>query len=117
MADLETIKSLVWRILNGMPIEIFDEENYAVWENCMWELTDTRDASQGEYSGTRIIGSANILFAYNIVRLKSLKESVDSDYDAELYNLDIFKKVLELLQEDKLIRKKPHKVRETFKVV
>ena len=65
--DYSKIKELVWRTINGMPIEIFDEENYSVWENNVWELTSLRDSSQGEYYGTRIIGSANIFIAYNIM--------------------------------------------------
>lgn len=115
--DYISLKNPVWRIINGMPIEIFDEENYAVWQNSSWELTSPRDSSQGEYSGTRIIGSANILFAYNIVRLKTLSLQANEQRNFELYSLDAFRKILDLLQQDRLIRKKPHKIRQTFKVV
>jgi hypothetical protein len=115
--DYNKIKDLVWRTINGMPIEIFDDENFAVWENSVWELTVARDYSQGDFHGTRIIGSANILIAYNIVRLKSFKEAFDNQKDIALYSLEVFRKVLELLEQDKLIRKKPSNLRKTFKVV
>ena len=41
MTDDEAV-SLVWKILGGMPVEVFDEDDGSVWENTMWELVRPR---------------------------------------------------------------------------
>jgi hypothetical protein len=115
--DYSSIKNTVWRILSGTPIQIVDDETYSVLESALWELHSPRDSSQGEYSGTRIIGSANIVFAYSIVRIKTVQHAMDSNTDIDLASFETFKTILELLQQDNLVRKNPIKVRKTFKVV
>jgi hypothetical protein len=112
-----SLKQAVWKILVGMPIEVFDEETHSVWENELWELVAPRASDEGEYSGTRIIGSANIVVAFNIVRSELISKNQYDQDEFEDYSMDTFKELLEQLQQEKLIRKKPHKVRQSFKLI
>jgi hypothetical protein len=101
---------LVWRIVSGIPVEVFDEENHSVWSSELWELVSPR--TSGDYAGQRIIGSANLVSAYNIFYLKSISDGIEmSDLLAE------FKTTLHYLEQQKLIRRRPDKVRATFKTV
>jgi hypothetical protein len=108
------LKQAVWKILVGMPIQVFDEETHSVWENDLWELVSPRAQDEGDYAGSRIIGSANIVVAFNIVRVQLIDKPID---DIESYSMELYKQLLEQLQQEKLIRKKPHKVRQSFKLV
>ncbi len=101
--------ALVWRILSAIPIEIVD--NHVVLHSETWELVTPR--TEGDYIGSRVIGTANIVSAYNLLHLKMMADPAtrDSDYLAE------YKAVLEQLATQKLIRKLPSKVREQFRAV
>lgn len=101
---------LVWRILSGIPVEVFDEENHSVWSSDLWELVTPRPS--GDYVGQRTIGSANIISAYNLFYLKILASG-----EAIADPLSEFKATLEYLESNKLIRRRPDKVRATFKTV
>jgi hypothetical protein len=103
---------LVWKVLSGMPIEVFDEENYSVWENEVWELV--RPRPEGDFAGTRIIGSANMVTALNMLHQKML---IEYEFNNASNAMDTFKEILDELQQERLIRKKPQKIRETFKIV
>lgn len=101
--------SLVWKILSGIPVEIYDEDYESVWANEVWELVEPRES--GDYVGSHDIGSANITIAVNI-----LKQALVVDQ----YNIDCFeafKEILDTLAKEHYIRKKPSMVRKTFKVV
>lgn len=101
---------LVWRILSGIPIEVFDESDRSVWSSELWELVTPRNA--GDHAGQRTIGSANIVSAYNVFYLKLLatQDSVDNAL------LD-FKNTLAYLETHKLIRRRPETLRSTFRTV
>jgi hypothetical protein len=101
---------LVWRILSGIPIEVYDETDYSVWSSEMWELVAAR--TEGDFAGQRTIGSANIISAYNLFHLKMIAnhETVDN-------TLAEFKSTLDYLEKNKLIRRRPEKLRSTFKTV
>lgn len=111
MKDSEAV-DLVWKIIGGMPVEVFDEDTDEVWENGVWELVNLRP--EGDFAGTRVIGSANLVSALNMLFQKMLinSPSVTSDDSMKLFNL-----ALDQLQERKLIRRKPERVRESFKVI
>ena len=102
---------LVWRILSGIPVEVFDEDNYSVWSNDLWELTQPR--VDGDYAGQRTIGSANIVSAYNLLHIQLLRDATEQPTES----LAIFKTVLEELQSNNLVRKRPDRLRATFKTV
>ena len=106
---------IVWKVLRGMPIEVFDDENHSVWENCVWELVNTR--LEGDFKGSRVIGSANVVAALNILHQKILVRYTEAEEDTTKISMNLFKNILEALSEQKLIRRKPEKLRQTFKVV
>ena len=105
---------MVWKILGGMPIEVFDEDDDTVWENETWELVKTR--SEGDYKDSRAIGSANLITALNMVHQRLLVDGTISD-DITALSHDIFNNILETFTEDKLIRKRPENIRKTFQLV
>jgi len=102
---------LVWRILSGMPVEVFDDDSGDIWYNELYELVNPR--SEGDFSGSREIGSANLVTALNLIHQKLLiKNTSDSaDLSMKMFNEAMFN-----LQEQRLIRRKPDKIRESFKV-
>ena len=59
---------LVWKIIQGMPIEVFDDDSGEIWENDTWELVRSR--TEGDYAGSRAIGSANLVTALNMLHQK-----------------------------------------------
>lgn len=101
---------LVWRILSGIPIEVFDESDHSVWSSELWELVTPR--SIGDHAGQRTIGSANIVSAYNVFYLKLL-----ANHDSVDNALLDFKNTLAYLETNKLIRRRPEMVRSTFRTV
>ena len=64
----ESACRIVWNILKGMPIEVFDEDEGSIWENDTYELV--RPRTEGDFEGTRAIGSANIVTALNMINQK-----------------------------------------------
>jgi len=104
------ISDLVFKIIGGMPVEVFDEDDGTIWENELWELVTPRP--EGDFAGTRAIGSANLVTALNMVHQKLLIHSNNPEN-----SLEVFNRAMNQLQEQKLIRHKPQKVRETFKIV
>jgi hypothetical protein len=101
---------LVWKILSGIPVEVFDDENHSVWSSELWELVTPRPS--GDFVGQRTIGSANLITAYNLFYLKLLSSGDDSSCA-----LDDFKSTLNYLEQNKLIRRHPEKIRATFRAV
>jgi hypothetical protein len=113
--NIDELVQIVWKVLRGMPIEVFDDENYSVWENCVWELVDSR--LEGDFKGSRVIGSANVVAALNILHQKILVRYTEAEEDTTKISMSLFKNILEALSEQKLIRRKPEKLRQTFKIV
>ena len=105
---------MVWKILGGMPIEVFDEDDDTVWENETWELVKTR--TEGDYKDSRAIGSANLITALNMVHQRLLVDGTKSD-DITKLSHEIFNNILETFIENKLIRKRPENIRKTFQLV
>ena len=108
---------IVWNILKGMPIEVFDEDENSIWENDLYELVQMR--TEGDFEGTRMIGSANLVTALNILNQKLVINNVANNNisDTAERSYKLFQEVLDELQERKFIRKIPSKVRSTFKVI
>ena len=101
---------LVWKILSGIPVEVFDEESYSVWSSELWELVVPR--STGDFIGKRTIGSANIISAYNLFYIKLISSGQSSENA-----LADFKTTLDYLEQNKLIRRRPDHIRATFRAV
>lgn len=104
-------------ILTGAPVKIFDEESYSVLENELWELVHYR--LDGDYKGTRIIGSANIALAFNIVHQSMILDTIHIENPSNSLErcAEAFNTALSTLQQQRLIRKKPHRVRQSFYLV
>ena len=115
--DQESACRIVWNILKGMPIEVFDEEEGSIWENDTYELV--RPRTEGDFEGTRIIGSANIVTALNMINQKLVIDNVANEdiKNTADQSFKLFSEVIDQLQEMKLIRKIPSKVRSTFKII
>jgi hypothetical protein len=103
-------EKMVWKILSGIPIEVFDEDDGTVWENETWELVRSR--SQGDFAGSRSIGSANIVTALNLIHQRLLIDAKEPD--AAQKSQEYFSLILEDLCVKKQIRKKPELVRREF---
>ena len=115
--DQESACRIVWNILKGMPIEVFDEEEGSIWENDTYELV--RPRTEGDFEGTRMIGSANIVTALNMINQKLVIDNVANEdiKNTADQSFKLFSEVIDQLQEKKLIRKIPSKVRSTFKII
>lgn len=100
---------LVWKVLSGIPMDATDEETGFKWESAVWELVIPR--FDGDFKGSRLIGSANLVTACSLLQLK-----ISSDI-TKIDSFEEFNKALQELAEYRLIRKRPEKVRETFKVI
>ena len=115
--QLSEASGLVWKIIQGMPIEVFDDDSGEIWENDTWELVRSR--TEGDFTGSRVIGSANLVTALNILHQKLIIKSASHNQYVPTgdQSLELFSEVMSSLQQRKLIRKRPEKVRETFKIV
>ena len=107
-------EKMVWKILSGIPIEVFDEDDGSVWENETWELVKSR--SQGDFAGSRDIGSANIVTALNLIHQRLLIDSSLNE-DAAITSQRYFSEILDELCVKRQIRKKPDLIRKTFTVL
>lgn len=114
MEQSEKYESMVWKILSGIPIEVFDEDDGTIWENETWELVMSR--SQGDFAGSRAIGSANIITALNMIHQRLLISTNTSD-DAAQTSQRYFVEILDDLCIKKKIRKKPELVRKQFTIL
>ena len=103
-------EKMVWKILSGIPIEVFDEDDGTVWENETWELVQSR--SQGDFAGSRMIGSANIVTALNLIHQRLLIDAKEPD--AAQKSQEYFSLILDDLCVKKQIRKKPELMRREF---
>ena len=118
MVSHDKAKKLIYKVLSSMPIDVFDDDDGTVWESSNFQLNTPRP--EGDFEGSREIGAANIVSAFNLLHQKMLiaelsKEEGFSDCADECFEL--FTNVMDDLQESKLVRKRPESIRETFKVI
>ena len=118
MVSHDKAKKLIYKVLSSMPIDVFDDDDGSIWESSNFELYSPRP--EGDFEGSREIGAANIVSAFNLLHQKLLiaelsKEDGFSDCADECFEL--FTNVMDELQTTKLIRKRPESIRETFKVI
>lgn len=107
---LQELSSIAWKVLKSIPIEILDDDTDQLLENPTWELVNPR--LEGDFEGSRVIGSGNIVTAYNLLQHKLIAEN--SNHESSMYAFNL---VLAHLESEKLIRKKPEKQRQSFKIV
>ena len=101
-----------------MPIDVFDDDDGSIWESSHFELYTPRP--EGDFEGSREIGAANIVSAFNLLHQKMLiaelsKEDGFSDCTDECFEL--WTNVMDELQKTNLIRRRPEVIRETFKII
>ena len=105
-------KKLIWKVLSSMPIDVFDDDEGSIWESSSYELNDPRP--EGDYE------AANLVSAFNLLHQKMLIAELSNDdgfSDCGEEALDLFKDVMDDFEQEKLIRKRPEHVRETFRVI
>lgn len=100
---------LVWGILSGVPMEVVDSDLEETWSSDLWELVSPR--TSGDMAGSKVIGSANLIAAYNIIHDKVVAARQDID------TLDYFRQILDNLVTERRIRKCPERVRQNFRVI
>ena len=66
----EKAKKLIYKVLSSMPIDVFDDEEGTVWESTNFELYSPRP--EGDFEGSREIGAANIVSAFNLLHQKMI---------------------------------------------
>jgi hypothetical protein len=109
---------LIRKVVTSMPIDVWDEDTGEVWEACTWELFDPRP--EGDCAGSREIGAANLISAFNLLHQKMLISELskeDFDETIEYRSLELFKEIMEQLEKERIIRKTPTSLRENFKVI
>ena len=114
----EKAKKLVWKVLSSMPIDVFDDEDGSIWESTNYELRDPR--IEGDFKGSREIGAANIVSAFNLLHQKMLIAELSKDdgfSDCADECIELFSNIMDDLQDAKLVRKRPEHLRETFTVI
>ena len=63
-------KKLIYKVLSSMPIDVFDDDEGTIWESSNFELYTPRP--EGDFEGSREIGAANIVSAFNLLHQKML---------------------------------------------
>lgn len=109
---------LIRKVITSMPIDVWDDDTEEVWEACTWELFDPRP--EGDCAGSREIGAANLISAFNLLHQKMLISELskeDFDETIEYRSLELFKEIMEQLEKERIIRKTPTSLRENFKVI
>lgn len=94
---------LVISVLQGQEINI-EEDNVLRLSN-NWELVNARE------NGSRVIGSANIMASVNLLTAKLLAEQ------KSIPVVSYFNAILAYLESEHIIRKKPEKTRQGFRVI
>ena len=105
------INELVKRIVSGMPVEVFDDDSGEVWANVVFELV--RPRLEGDFKGSREIGSANLVTALNLIHQKLL---IQNNAQSSELSLKMFNEAMSCLQAERFIHNKPEKMREAFQV-
>lgn len=111
-------RKLVWKVISSMPIDVWDDEDGSVWESASYELREPRP--EGDYEGSREIGAANLVSAFNLLHQKMLIAELSSEdgfSDCAEEALDLFKDVMDDFEKENLIRKRPEHIRENFIVI
>ena len=135
--NYETLKDKIKNILSDIPADLYDEDSGTLFQGDTWELVQDRDPSifedeidwdEEEIVDAKAVGSANLIVA-NTVLLKALKDNngllselkrVSSNnqiYGTKESAEELFQLVMQDLEDERIIRKKPEVVREGFKIV
>ena len=103
-------------ILEDTPHDVYNEYEETVYESCIWELAEERKT--GVARGSRRIGSANMLLANStVMEYFNLHDQDLTEEDMSEVSLQIFKSIVESLEDDRVLRHAPESIRESFTVI
>jgi len=139
--NYDDLKKKIAEILEDLPADLYDDDSGVLFQADTWELVNNRDLSiyeeedqeeleieeEDDYD-LKYIGSANLIVA-NTVLKKALQGSLEplaelkrvssnnTVYHTKESVEDLFELIMQDLEEERIIRKKPEIVRQGFKVV
>lgn len=137
--NYDDLKKKIAEILEDLPADLYDDDSGVLFQADTWELVNNRDLSiyeedqeeleieEDDYD-LKYIGSANLIVA-NTVLKKALQGSLEplaelkrvssnnTVYHTKESVEDLFELIMQDLEEERIIRRKPEIVRQGFKVV
>jgi hypothetical protein len=139
--NYENLKDKIATILLDHPADLFDDDKGLLFETDTWELVNdrdlpeyTEDTNDEEYEDllkewdAKAVGSANLIVANTLLKkvlsqnaeiIKELQRVSSNNiiYEARESADELFELIMSDLENEKIIRKKPEFVRQSFKVV
>ena len=139
--NYENLKNKIASILLDHPADLFDDDRGLLFQTDTWELVDDRelpeytdDTDDEEYEelleewDAKAVGSANLIVANTLLKkvlsqnaeiIKELQRVSSNNmiYEAKESTDELFELIMSDLENEKIIRKKPEFVRQSFKVV
>lgn len=139
--NYENLKDKIATILLDHPADLFDDDKGLLFETDTWELVNdrdlpeyTEDTNDEEYEDllkewdAKAVGSANLIVANTLLKkvlsqnaeiIKELQRVSSNNmiYEAKESTDELFELIMSDLESERIIRKKPEFVRQSFKVV
>jgi hypothetical protein len=139
--NYENLKNKIASILLDHPADLFDDDRGLLFQTDTWELVDDRelpeytdDTDDEEYEelleewDAKAVGSANLIVANTLLKkvlsqnaeiIKELQRVSSNNriYEAKESADELFELIMSDLESERIIRKKPEFVRQSFKVV
>lgn len=139
--NYENLKNKIASILLDHPADLFDDDRGLLFQTDTWELVNDRelpeytdDTDDEEYEelleewDAKAVGSANLIVANTLLKkvlsqnaeiIKELQRVSSNNiiYEARESADELFELIMSDLENEKIIRKKPEFVRQSFKVV
>lgn len=139
--NYENLKDKIASILLDHPADLFDDDRGLLFQTDTWELVNDRelpeyndDTDDEEYEelleewDAKAVGSANLIVANTLLKkvlsqnaeiIKELQRVSSNNiiYEAKESADELFELIMSDLENERIIRKKPEFVRQSFKVV
>jgi len=139
--NYENLKNKIASILLDHPADLFDDDRGLLFQTDTWELVNDRelpeytdDTDDEEYEelleewDAKAVGSANLIVANTLLKkvlsqnaeiIKELQRVSSNNmiYEAKESTDELFELIMSDLESERIIRKKPEFVRQSFKVV
>jgi len=139
--NYENLKNKIASILLDHPADLFDDDRGLLFQTDTWELVNDRelpeytdDTDDEEYEelleewDAKAVGSANLIVANTLLKkvlsqnaeiIKELQRVSSNNriYEAKESADELFELIMSDLESERIIRKKPEFVRQSFKVV
>ena len=139
--NYENLKDKIASILLDHPADLFDDDRGLLFQTDTWELVNDRelpeytdDTNDEEYEelleewDAKAVGSANLIVANTLLKkalsqnteiIKELQRVSSNNiiYEAKESADELFELIMSDLENERIIRKKPEFVRQSFKIV